>query len=789
MWPDRSKGKTLEFLSSRLRLFTVPRLLLIPFDSWASKPESLLDEIQALFGDNRLAVRSSFSDEDGNSHAQAGEYESVLNVSATNREAVLAAISRVAESYLRKHDSVAGEEVIVQEMVNDVVLSGVCLTHELNSGAPYYVVNYDDQTRTTVGVTSGVGEHANRTLYVHRGAASALRSTRFRLLIDAISELEKSLESDFLDIEFAMNEASQPFLLQARPITTKPSWSRGLSKRIEPELDGIQQFVRERFKPQRGVYGKTTIFGQMADWNPAEMIGRAPRALSHSIYRKLITDKSWRVAREEMGYSVPIGQPLMVSLAGQPFVDIRLSFHSYLPSSLPKGIATKLVNEWVQRLADKPELHDKIEFDVSLTCFSFDIDERLRTLARGLNQKEQGRYRYALRDLTLPLIRGDTNASIGCALGRVEKLATSDSFEPSGNLSCLFQMIENCTTLGTIPFAILARHAFIAKTLLLSLVSRDVFSNDDIGLFQASISTVAGQMLADIGSVQHGALAHESFLDRYGHLRPGTYDILSPRYDQMDSMSETLSRRRETSHKSANAFVLTPQQRRALDSVLTAESFGEISADDLLDYCSRAVAGREYAKFVFTRSVSAMLEIISTYGESHGLSREEISHIPLEVFLELGQTSNPPIVADKLRSVSTQNAASHEITSAVRLPQVLFDEAGVRIIPFQVSQPNFVTSKSVSAPTVHLRLGEPVADLKNKIVLIENADPGYDWIFAHSIAGLVTKYGGANSHMAIRCAEFVIPAAIGCGEHRFNSLTQTGHITFDCSIGFISSTH
>ena len=24
-------------------------------------------------------------------------------------------------------------------------------------------------------------------------------------------------------------------------------------------------------------------------------------------------------------------------------------------------------------------------------------------------------------------------------------------------------------------------------------------------------------------------------------------------------------------------------------------------------------------------------------------------------------------------------------------------------------------------------------------------------------------YGGANSHMAIRCAEFNIPAAIGCG--------------------------
>ena len=58
------------------------------------------------------------------------------------------------------------------------------------------------------------------------------------------------------------------------------------------------------------------------------------------------------------------------------------------------------------------------------------------------------------------------------------------------------------------------------------------------------------------------------------------------------------------------------------------------------------------------------------------------------------------------------------------------------------------------------------------IVLIESADPGYDWIFSHPISGLITKFGGANSHMAIRCAEFGLPAAIGCGERLFNTLTK-----------------
>ena len=55
--------------------------------------------------------------------------------------------------------------------------------------------------------------------------------------------------------------------------------------------------------------------------------------------------------------------------------------------------------------------------------------------------------------------------------------------------------------------------------------------------------------------------------------------------------------------------------------------------------------------------------------------------------------------------------------------------------------------------------------LKNKIIFIENADPGYDWIFSSKIIGLVTKFGGANSHMAIRANELQIPSVIGLGNN------------------------
>ena len=67
------------------------------------------------------------------------------------------------------------------------------------------------------------------------------------------------------------------------------------------------------------------------------------------------------------------------------------------------------------------------------------------------------------------------------------------------------------------------------------------------------------------------------------------------------------------------------------------------------------------------------------------------------------------------------------------------------------------------------------------MVVVENADPGYDWIFARAIAGLITMFGGANSHMAIRCAEFGLPAAIGCGEQLFGRVASRKVVEINCA--------
>ena len=80
-----------------------------------------------------------------------------------------------------------------------------------------------------------------------------------------------------------------------------------------------------------------------------------------------------------------------------------------------------------------------------------------------------------------------------------------------------------------------------------------------------------------------------------------------------------------------------------------------------------------------------------------------------------------------------------------------------------------------------------VGTLQGKIVVIRSPDPGYDWIFAQRISGLITEYGGEFSHMTLRCAEFGIPAVVGCGRVIIESLRSGDLIAIDSGAGEIWS--
>ena len=102
----------------------------------------------------KLIIRSSSLNEDGNRDSKAGKYLSVKNVSG-DRD-INEAINQVIDSFELE---LGNDQVFVQPMLQDIKISGVSFTKDPNNGSFYYITNYDDHSGKSDTVTSGCGEN------------------------------------------------------------------------------------------------------------------------------------------------------------------------------------------------------------------------------------------------------------------------------------------------------------------------------------------------------------------------------------------------------------------------------------------------------------------------------------------------------------------------------------------------------------------------------------------------------------------------------------------------------
>ena len=275
-----------------------------------------------------------------------------------------------------------------------------------------------------------------------------------------------------------------------------------------------------------------------------------------------------------------------------------------------------------------------------------------------------------------------------------------------------------------------------------------------------SVRTIAADVVDAMAAVVGGRVSKTDFLSRYGHLRPGTYDILSWRYDERPDLYLGHTSR---SAESFESFRLEAGQQHSIDQAMKSAGF-DTSAQDLMNYIAAGISAREEAKFAFSRGISDALSLLADWGAENGLSREDLSHLAVDDILN-GDDDPAALQAQK-----SGGEAAHAIARALRFPHLIVEPDDLDVVRPLRGQPTFITDKTVTAKGIVLTRNE-VVNLTGAIVLIRSADPGYDWIFSHNITGLITEHGGANSHMAIRCAEFGLPAAIGCGERLFRELT------------------
>lgn len=768
-----TKAETLSRLRGMVRHAVIQDQVACTVADWRAGHEAILARVRDRFADQRLVVRSSARSEDSFHASNAGGYDSVLNVDPYN--GVAAAIEHVIASYGEAADD---DQVLIQPMVTGVRLSGVAFTRTLEHGAPWYVINYETSGNTEA-ITSGASKD-HRTLLLRRNApidGEALPEPQVAALVAALREIEALLGYDALDVEFAIDLDGQVHILQVRPIAVDRKGSALDDASCDAALAAAHRHWHTLSPSPPHLPGDAPpLFGVMPDWNPAEIIGTAPGALAVSLYRHLVMDEVWALQRAEYGYRDVRPGPLLVTFAGHPYVDVRASFTSFLPATLPDELAGRLLNFYLDWLRARPELHDKVEFEVVPTCLApgFEGWERRLCDVGGFSAQEISQLREGLRAITANAFTrsADDRARIDMLAARFDALMADQRLAPLERARLL---LDDCRRLGTLPFAHLARSGFVAVTLLREAEACGAISAEARESFLSTVQTVSHELTMDARATADGSLDWCTFVARYGHLRPGTYDVTSPRYDADPErfLRPLVEHAREASLDEARPGAWQAERGAfcaALDALgLPAEP------EQVETFLRQAIEGREHAKFVFSRNLSAALEALAEVGAAYGLERDQVGDLPLDELFALRTTARTQeAITTHLRLRAEEEATARRLAAACELPPLITREADLDAFVIGADRPNFIGSGTVTADCLDLseQPADSALEVAGRIVLIPQADPGYDWLFGQGIVGLITLYGGANSHMAIRAAEFGLPAAIGIGEQRYRELAR-----------------
>ena len=168
------------------------------------KKSEILKKIKSKFkSGSTIAVRSSTLIEDGKKQSYAGKYKTFLNVKMHKAE-------KCINTIIKGYDNNPGNQIIIQKMAKNISMSGVCMSRNIEDGAPYYVLNYDDTSGRTDTVTGGKGQ--SKLVYIFRDFHNKFfDSVRLKVLMSKIKEIEKKLKDTNIDIEFAITKKYSSF--------------------------------------------------------------------------------------------------------------------------------------------------------------------------------------------------------------------------------------------------------------------------------------------------------------------------------------------------------------------------------------------------------------------------------------------------------------------------------------------------------------------------------------------------------------------------------------------------
>ena len=342
----------------------------------------------------------------------------------------------------------------------------------------------------------------------------------------------------------------------------------------------------------------------------------------------------------------------------------------------------------------------------------------------------------------------------------------------------IYYLISDCKRFGTLPFAGIARCAFISKSILDSLLKINMINNNDLDNFYRSINTISKKINLDYYNSKKKN-SFKSFLNEYGHLRPSTYSILTKNYKRnfRNYFSKNI---KKPFFNPKNKFELERKKIVKINRFFRKNSL-DFTFEQFFHFAKKSIEQREYSKLIFTKSIDQIFSNLENLANEIGIGIKKFQNLDIDIILK----SFNNLEQERLRKIISRNIdineKSYKFAQFILSPDVITDKKDFYFFQNLSTKENYITKKTKIGEIIELSKINDFNLVSEKIVLIENADPGFDFLFSYNIEGLITKYGGSNSHMSIRCMELGLPAIIGVGDRIYKDFVRSKKVYIDCN--------
>jgi glutamine kinase len=762
----KNKAKNIDILKKiffKNNKIVIPNYFYFQIKQIKFDKDKLINKIYIFNKKKEIILRSSALNEDQSNYSLAGKYDSIVLKKNSEKKFILKKFNSFVKQFENQKDL-----IIIQEKISDVDYSGVLFSKDINHNSPYYLINYDSTGKTNL-ITSGAQNPKEKNLIIYKNKKNL--KNKFYDLIEATKAIEKKVENDRLDIEFAIKK-NKTYLFQLRPLHSKKN--RSDIKYLLSDFDNYLLNIKKKLIKLKTknplLSGKTTFFSNMADWNPAEMIGDKPKHLAVSLYKELITNEVWCEQRELYGYQNVYPNILMFTFAGSPYIDLRTDINSFIPYGLNKKEKEIIINKYLDKIKKNPEKHDKIEFELIETCYSFNSKKRLLSLFK---KELANKYLKIIKKQTVNILKTNFVEREKSKLQIFENNLKIISKKKISDIQKIFYLTKILKRFGTLPFSGIARCAFISQRILLDLKALNLISESEFKNFFSSIKSITTIFNDKLNNVFKGNIKKGEFINIYGHLRPSTYDINSLNYNEGFS----------NYFKGNFKYKKTKQSKIKFNNILKLNKLFNkdfnFSFIKFAKFAQQSIFQRENSKLIFSKGINLIFECLIRLGEEVKINRKDLAFVDFNKILNYYSSLEIFKLKKTLKADISKNKYEYEIMKKIKLPDIIINENDIFEFYENKSKPNFITLNKIVGETIVLKKNN-LDKIKNKILIIKNADPGYDFIFNHNIKGLITQYGGANSHMAIRCLEYNIPAAIGVGGHMYENIIKSKEVLINC---------